>query len=111
MNISALRSQIDEVRKWVEGQTNNAGIFEWLSDCQVYLENYHKNSEFTKQFIQEASQFRSSIISFQSYLLDSFDVLAAIIKSVEKLENEKNERTKQRAEKWKDINLSKRSDL
>lgn len=91
MDTNNLVERIDVIRTHVQREGSNAEIFDWLSDCQVYLENQHKGHEYTKQFIIEKENFKSAIISFQSYSLDSFDSLASTIRAVKKSEDAKSE--------------------
>ncbi|GAA0366871.1 hypothetical protein [Bacillus horti] len=104
MDINNLVERIDEVRKNVEHENNNLDIFEWLSDCQVFLESNHSKLEFTKQFITEKEAFKTSIISYGAYSLVNFDSLAATVKSVKKLEDAKIEQGKKTAQFFKGLN-------
>ncbi|MEK3877157.1 hypothetical protein [Paenibacillus sp. FSL M7-0420] len=104
MDINNLVEGIEATRENVKKEENNADIFSWLSDCQVFLESFHPKLEYTKQFITEKEDFKRLIISFQSYSLDSFDSLAATIKSVKKIEETKQQNAKKQADLFRDLN-------
>lgn len=104
MEINNLVEDIEQTREYVQKEENNTQIFSWLSDCQVYLENFHNKLEYTKQFIREKEEMKSQIISYQSYSLDNFDSLAATIKSVKKIEETKKQNEQKQRDLFRELN-------